>query len=34
MMGNPDSGISHPLRDTPYARAAGMLLHLNGKFRS
>jgi hypothetical protein len=35
-MGTTSSGISYQLRDiyiyTPYAGAAGMFLHINGKF--
>jgi hypothetical protein len=33
MIGTTISGISYQLRDVvPYADAAGMLLHVNGKF--
>ena len=32
MIGTTSYGISYQLRDTTYAGATGMLLHINGKF--
>jgi hypothetical protein len=32
MIETTSSGISHQLRFTPYTGAAGILLHVNGKF--